>query len=51
MAVASQLPMFIVSFAGAWFGPQLSRYLRERWLKALLALVLFGIALRYFGMV
>lgn len=37
------------TFAGAWLGPRLSRYLRERWLKLLLALVLLWIALLYLG--
>lgn len=41
--------LLVGTFVGAWIGPRLSRILRDRWLKILLALVLLGIALRYFG--
>lgn len=53
LGVRLDLPLLALllagTLAGAWLGPRLSRYLRERWLKILLTLVLFGIALRYLG--
>jgi uncharacterized membrane protein YfcA len=35
--------------AGAWVGPRLSRQLHERWLEAILGLVLLLIGIRYLG--
>jgi len=35
--------------AGAWIGPRISGHLRERWLQALLGLVLLLIGIRYLG--
>ena len=32
---------------GSWLGPRLSRFMKERWLKGFLTLVLLGIGLRY----
>lgn len=41
------VPLLIGTFAGAWLGPIISRFLREHWLRILLVLVLLGIGLRY----
>lgn len=55
LGVRLDLPLLVLllagTFAGAWLGPRLSRFLRERWLKILLVLVLIGIALRYLGVI
>jgi hypothetical protein len=42
--------MLAGTVAGAWLGPRVSRYFRERWLRILLTGVLLGIALRYLGL-
>lgn len=41
------VPLLLGTFAGAWLGPHTSRFLRERWLRMLLVVVLLGIGLRY----
>jgi len=43
--------MLAGTVVGAWFGPVLSRYLRETWLKGILIVVLLIIGLRYLGAV
>ncbi len=43
--------MLTGTVVGAWFGPVLSRYLRETWLKGILIVVLLIIGLRYLGAV
>jgi uncharacterized membrane protein YfcA len=34
---------------GAWIGPRLSEHLHERWLQAILGLVLLLIGIQYLG--
>lgn len=41
------VPLLAGTFLGAFLGPRLSRYLRDRWLRALLVVVLAMIGLRY----
>jgi len=41
------IPLLAGTLCGAYLGPRLSRHFRDRWLKAVLAIVLLGIGVRY----
>jgi hypothetical protein len=53
LGVELDLPLLLIllagTVAGAWIGPRLSGHLRERWLEAILGLVLLLIGIRYLG--
>ncbi|MBI4195634.1 MAG: sulfite exporter TauE/SafE family protein [Betaproteobacteria bacterium] len=53
LGVRLDLPLLALllagTVAGSWLGPRLSRYMRETWLRAMLAAVLFLISIRYLG--
>jgi len=53
LGVELDLPLLLLLLAGtvtgAWIGPRLSSHLHERWLEAILGLVLLLIGIRYLG--
>ncbi len=53
LGVELDVPLLLLllagTVAGAWIGPRLSRHLHERWLQAILGLVLLLIGIRYLG--